>query len=369
MKKFLMLISVVLAAIMLLPLASFAAKDDGDLPFSDVKNGAWYYGDVKRVYESKFMNGTSDTEFDPEGTLTRGMCAAIIYRASGEPEVKGAAAFADVDAGAYYADAVAWAQNEKIVMGKSATIFDPDGNITRAEFSTMLYRYLDAADLALPEVRGGEPTDASDVPEYAGDAVSTMYRAEVVNGRENGQFDPDADITRAETAAMVDRFLEKAKSITSDDGFGIRVDFDVPDAEEGFFRGGRISDVTVGYVPEGLNLYEVEDTGSEDIRTLRLSTAYDLESITQPFVLVEIYTSSEIKPGWGYKTYEHVYLGELNGMDAYVYENSGESGGVEFILTGIMFGDKDVTVNVFGMNVSHEEVWRIAESIAAAPAE
>ena len=304
MKKFLMLISVVLAAIILLPLASFAAKDDGDLPFSDVKNGAWYYGDVKRVYESKLMNGTSDTEFDPEGTLTRGMCAAIIYRASGEPEVKGAAAFADVDAGAYYADAVAWAQNEKIVTGKSATIFDPDGNITRAE-----------------------------------------------------------------TAAMVDRFLEKAKSITSDDGYGIRVDFDVPDAEEGFFRGGRISDVTVGYVPEGLNLYEVEDTGSEDIRTLRLSTAYDMESITQPFVLVGIYTSSEIKPGWGYKTYEHVYLGELNGMDAYVYENSGESGGVEFILTGIMFGDKDVTVNVFGMNVSHEEVWRIAESIAAAPAE
>ena len=190
-----------------------------------------------------------------------------------------------------------------------------------------------------------------------------------MTGKSATIFDPDGNITRAETAAMVDRFLEKAKSITSDDGYGIRVDFDVPDAEEGFFRGGRISDVTVGYVPEGLNLYEVEDTGSEDIRTLRLSTAYDMESITQPFVLVGIYTSSEIKPGWGYKTYEHVYLGELNGMDAYVYENSGESGGVEFILTGIMFGDKDVTVNVFGMNVSHEEVWRIAESIAAAPAE
>ena len=369
MKKVLSLISIVLAAIMLLPLASFAAKDDGDLPFSDVKNGAWYYGDVKRAYETKLMNGTSKTAFDPEGTLTRGMCATIIYRAANEPDVNSESTFADVENDEYYAEAIAWAQNAEIVKGRSSTSFDPNGKITRAEFSAMLYRYLGEADLALPEVRGGEPTDASDVPEYAGDAVSTMYRAEVVNGRENGQFDPDADITRAETAAMVDRFLEKAKSITSDDGFGIRVDFDVPDAEEGFFRGGRISDVTVGYVPEGLNLYEVEDTGSEDIRTLRLSTAYDLESITQPFVLVEIYTSSEIKPGWGYKTYEHVYLGELNGMDAYVYENSGESGGVEFILTGIMFGDKDVTVNVFGMNVSHEEVWRIAESIAAAPAE
>ncbi|MBR6915140.1 MAG: S-layer homology domain-containing protein, partial [Clostridia bacterium] len=121
MKKILMLTAAALAALMLLPLSAFAAKDGGALPFSDVKNGEWYYDGVKSVYESNLMRGTSADKFDPEGTLTRGMCAAILYRAAKEPAVKAAATFSDVDAGAYYADAVAWAESEGVVKGKTAT--------------------------------------------------------------------------------------------------------------------------------------------------------------------------------------------------------------------------------------------------------
>ena len=210
MKKVLMLIAATLALIMLLPLASFAAKDDGGLPFSDVKSWEWYYRDVKRAFETKLMNGTSKTEFDPNGSLTRGMCATIIYRAANEPDVKAASTFEDVAADAYYAKAVAWAQDEEIVKGRTDTSFDPNGKITRADFSTMLYRYSDAEDLALPESREGDPADVSSIPEYAAEAVGTMYRAEVVNGRENGEFDPGARITRAEASAMLTRFLDAA---------------------------------------------------------------------------------------------------------------------------------------------------------------
>ena len=205
-----MLISVVLAMLMLLPLASFAAKDGGDLPFTDVKSGKWYYGNVKKVYETKLMNGVSSTEFDPNGTLTRGMCATILYRAANEPDVRAASTFADVKDGKYYAEAVAWAQKNSIVNGRTASEFDPNGKITRAEFATMLYRFEAAQELALPATREGAPADAASVAKFASKAVDTMYRSGVVNGRENGEFDPDASITRAEASAMVTRFLDAA---------------------------------------------------------------------------------------------------------------------------------------------------------------
>ena len=217
MKKVLMLISCVLALLMLLPLAAFANDTGEGLPFSDVKSGKWYYGNVKRVYETKLMNGVSSTEFDPNGTLTRGMCATILYRAANEPDVKAGSTFADVKAGKYYAEAVAWAQSKGIVNGRTANAFDPNGKITRAEFATMLYRYLDSAKLALPATREGAPADADSVAKFAAEAVDTMYRGEVVKGRENGEFDPDADITRAEASAMVTRFLDNATVETADE--------------------------------------------------------------------------------------------------------------------------------------------------------
>ncbi len=180
--------------------------------FSDVIISKWYYSDVKYVYENRIMNGVTDTKFDPSGTLTRGMCATIIYRMAGSPQTEAENKFDDVKAGKYYTKAVTWAQSKGIVKGKTATTFTPEGNITRAEFATMLYRYLESADLILPVTREGSPIDRDLIPSFAIKAVDNMYLAEVINGRENGAFDPNASITRAETAAMIARFNRNAKA-------------------------------------------------------------------------------------------------------------------------------------------------------------
>ena len=372
MKKVLVLIAILLMTFMILPLAAYAQiEGDKELPFSDVKSYEWYYDNVKKVYDSKLMTGVSETEFNPYGTLTRAMCVTILYRAAGEPDVTTGGTFYDVEEGEYYFDAVAWAKENGVVNGKTETVFDPNGKITRAEFSAMLFRYLDTADLSLPEIRDGEPADAESVPEYASRAVGTMYRAEVVNGRENGAFDPDADITRAEAAAMIDRFLEKAKSIITivdDEEYKcVRVSFAVPDAEEGFFNGGTIYDVSVGYIPEGLALFENEFKSTDDIRSFLISTKDTVDDGFQPFIVLDIAASSEVEWGWSACTYEGVYLTELNGMDAYVIEKSGSVGETEVCITAITFGDRDVTVNIVGVNLSHEEVWKVAESIEVAP--
>ncbi|MBR3416711.1 MAG: S-layer homology domain-containing protein, partial [Clostridia bacterium] len=150
MKKLLMLISLCLAAAMILPVCAFA-EQSADMPFRDVKADAWYYDNVKYVFENGIMKGTSDTEFSPDGTLTRAMCVTILHRAAGEPEADGALKFTDVKAGEYYEKAVVWASQNGIVKGRSENEFVPDGTITRAEFATMLYRYLESAGKTLSE--------------------------------------------------------------------------------------------------------------------------------------------------------------------------------------------------------------------------
>ncbi|MBR3415962.1 MAG: S-layer homology domain-containing protein [Clostridia bacterium] len=362
MKKILIAISAALAVVMLLPLASFAAKADAELPFTDVKSEKWYYDNVKRIYDSKLMKGISETEFDPDGTLTRGMCATILYRVAGEPAVKEAAAFADVADGAYYADAVAWAKSEGVVNGKTATEFDPDGKITREEFAAMLYRFTDVADIELTETRGGEPADADEIDEYAADAVGTLYRSEVVNGKENGEFDPDADITRAETSALLDRFLDVAHAdirLTVENGMiCVRISFKGPD-EEGEKK--STSDVTFGYTPEGLTFTELEeDENFPNYRHIRMGEA---NGIFDTLVGINVFPSDEMDPGFSKPTWEKVYLTDINGMDAFTVEVETEIDGNPFNARSIVFGDGDISVMIFGMNIGQDELIRIAENI------
>ena len=222
MKKLISLISLCLAAAMILSVCAFAADGDAALPFRDVGAGEWYYGNVKYVYENGIMKGTSDTEFSPDGTLTRAMCVTILHRMAGEPTVNVKLKFTDVKPGEYYEKPVVWAFARGIVKGRTETEFDPDGNITRAEFATMLFRYMKASRLTLTETNDSVPSDADMIPEFAADAVNALYRAEIVTGKGGGVFDPDAQITRAETAAMTERFQRSAidtlEKLELDDG-------------------------------------------------------------------------------------------------------------------------------------------------------
>ena len=188
------------------------------LPFKDVAKESWYFGNVKYALDKNIMKGVADDLFDPEGKLTRAMAVTILYRVAGEPEVTDKNSFSDVSAGTWYTDPVSWAQAKGIVMGRTTTEFDPDGDITRAEFAAILYRYKIASYKTLGATRDGEPTDIAIVPEYAKDAVRKMYRSGIINGRENGAFDPSAKITRAETAAMIERYDETATAAPSGEG-------------------------------------------------------------------------------------------------------------------------------------------------------
>ena len=180
--------------------------------FKDVKSSDWYYSSVNYVADKGIMNGTSNTKFSPKASLTRAMGVTLLYRVAGSPSVAGVnIPFTDVKGGQWYTDAVKWAYSKGIVTGKSNTFFHTNGNITRAEFATILNRYSAFMKYTLPVKRSDTVADSGKIPEWAFMSVWTMYRAEIINGKSGGIFDPNAKITRAEAAAMIERFMKAPK--------------------------------------------------------------------------------------------------------------------------------------------------------------
>ncbi|MBQ3054724.1 MAG: S-layer homology domain-containing protein [Oscillospiraceae bacterium] len=111
-------------------------------PFVDVAQSMYYCKPVLWAYGSKITGGTSATMFSPNLACTRGQVVTFLWRTAGQPKVEVNNPFTDVDAGAYYADAVLWAVEQGITSGTSATTFSPDATCTRGQVVTFLYRFI-----------------------------------------------------------------------------------------------------------------------------------------------------------------------------------------------------------------------------------
>lgn len=185
-------------------------KDDADKDsrhnFVDVATDAWYAGYVDTIAEKGLMNGTSDTIFSPDVNTSRGMIAAILWRLSEKPGAKGEAIFADVKAGVYYAEAIAWANENGVVKGYSDEIFAPGDAITREQMAAMLYRY--AQSPATTGTLDGF-VDKDQVSDYAKDALAWAVEQGIINGRDGNVLVPKDQATRAEVAAIISRYLDK----------------------------------------------------------------------------------------------------------------------------------------------------------------
>ena len=193
---------------------SFAAISD-ETPkadFVDVPADAWYAEAVQYVYENGMMSGTSETTFSPDLTTTRGMIVTILYRLEGTPDLSNenlGYPYADVDANAYYADAVYWARQNGIVSGMSAEQFAPNNAITREQMAAILYRYAQfkgydvsaKADLSVY-------TDAASVGAYATDAMAWANGAQLITGTSTTTLTPAGQATRAQVATILMRFCE-----------------------------------------------------------------------------------------------------------------------------------------------------------------
>ncbi len=175
-----------------------------DVKFDDVDVNAYYAPAVKWAVENKITAGKTDKLFAPDDTCTRGEMITFLWNAAGKPAAKNTAnPFTDVNAGAFYYDAVLWAVSNGITSGTSDTTFSPDNTVSRAQVVAFLYNYANkpaAANSTFSDV-------AADA--YYAPAVGWAAAQKITSGTGNNTFSPENDCTRAQIVTFLYNDLAK----------------------------------------------------------------------------------------------------------------------------------------------------------------
>ena len=184
---------------------SHAATDVSEI-FTDVPANHWAQAAIQYVYDNGLMTGVSDTAFAPEATTTRAMIVSMLARMEGVTSAADAG-FNDVAADDWYATAVNWAAANGIVNGISDDTFAPNDPITREQLAAMLMNYA--------QWKGQDTSARADLSDYtdqpstwAEDVVSWAVAEGLLNGVTDDQLQPQGNATRAQVAAIMQRFLE-----------------------------------------------------------------------------------------------------------------------------------------------------------------
>lgn len=188
-------------------------REKTKLPFTDVPEDAWFRPYVETAFKNGYLKGVTETEFAPEARFTRAMFVTVLHRMSEEAE-EGENPFSDVSDDAYYKNAVAWAYKNGIVAGLSETVFGPEDVITREQMAVMLLRY---AEFKGYDVSVGENTnilsyeDFDEIHEYAIAAMQYAVGSGLIVGKTEKTLAPLEKSTRAEAATIFVRFAEMTK--------------------------------------------------------------------------------------------------------------------------------------------------------------
>ena len=182
------------------------ATDVSDI-FIDIAPNAWYKDAVQYAYDNGLMTGVSDTEFAPEATTTRAMIVSILARLENVTSAEDAG-FADVCAGDWYATAVNWAASAGVVSGTGDGNFSPNAAITREQLAAMLMNY--SAWKGEDVSARADLSTYSDQPStWATETMSWAVAEGLISGVTADQLQPQASATRAQVAAILQRFLCK----------------------------------------------------------------------------------------------------------------------------------------------------------------
>lgn len=176
-------------------------------PFADVSKTDWYYSNVYYVYTKGLFQGVSTTSFAPKSPMNRAMLVTALWRLEGKATPGAISTFKDVKEGSWYADAVSWAAEKGIVSGYSDKTFRPEAQISREQIAAILYRYAVSKGYKF-DSKGDLSTykDRSSVSSWAVEAISSINAKGIIGGRTAETLEPDSLATRAEVAAILQRF-------------------------------------------------------------------------------------------------------------------------------------------------------------------
>ena len=178
MRKLKKLAALFIAAALTLSMSTtaFAALDDTG--YADVDANAWYADAVVYCRDNGLMNGTSDTAFSPDETMTRAMLATVLYRLAESPAVSGSDSFTDTVEDSWYSPAVLWAAQNGIVTGYGDGLFGTDDPVTREQIAAIMWRYAGS-----PAAESGTDfADEDSISTYAAQAVDWAQAVGIING-------------------------------------------------------------------------------------------------------------------------------------------------------------------------------------------
>jgi hypothetical protein len=168
--------------------------------FVDVDWSSWYGPSVVWMVQEGITTGTSPVTFSPDRDVTRAEAVTFLWRWVGEPAAP-PAPFTDLAPGAFYLDAVAWAAHVGVTQGTSATTFEPDATMTRAQLATFFHRLAGMPPAVGPPPFGDVPLDR-----YFTDPIAWLAEQGLTTGVAPGVFDTYGVVTRAQFSTVLCRY-------------------------------------------------------------------------------------------------------------------------------------------------------------------
>ena len=189
-----------------------ATIPEPETKFEDLDTTPWAEEAIHKMAGLELVNGTGENKYSPIAPMTRGSLATVLHRLSqGKTDYE--STFKDVAQGRYYTEGVAWAAKAGVVKGITDEIFAPEQTITREQLAVMMARYAKLVGLntkadakALDRFTDGDATGT-----WAVDGVAWCVQNGILKGKGNDTLDPTAEVTRAEVAVMLDRFIKLLK--------------------------------------------------------------------------------------------------------------------------------------------------------------
>jgi len=166
-------------------------------------------GDVSHLLDTgdhmQYIRGVGHNDFEPERHMTRAEAAQLFYNLLLDKDVEVAVRFSDIPSGAWYEEAVGVLTTLGIITGYPDGSFHPENGITRAEFAVIAVRFA----LSLPEDIPNLPLSDVPVSHWAYSSINAAVQFGWITGYDDGHFDPDAFITRAQVVTLVNRMLAR----------------------------------------------------------------------------------------------------------------------------------------------------------------
>lgn len=197
-------------ACVLLVSATLSASAANVPDMTDIPSGSWYESAVQYCLNNNYMNGESETKFNPNGTVSRAQMVQVLYNLEGQPGyTSGHTPFVDITPGSWYYNAVRWSEENGIADGTSATTFEPNAPVTREQVATFFANYAKFKNnYSGAQSDLSKYSDRNKISAWAKENISWAVNYGLMSGTSETTLDPQGTCIRAQLAQFIKNYFK-----------------------------------------------------------------------------------------------------------------------------------------------------------------